>query len=1197
MSATCSKWGFTSTADKFFLRLRYSDIPTSDPFNADFDGDKVNNFAELANGTDPLKTSDADEDGLPDDWETARGLNFENLGDAILDSDFDGNSNAREFQQNTDPNNYASRALPLIVLLEGDGQLSAPSSRLPIAMVVRVTDAVGVPLHNSIVGFHVSAGGGVLARTPSDPQPSATITGFTDENGLTGVFYQQPGSLDTPSSVVATVASRPEQRTVTFSARTVASPLTNDHFANAQLLTGGEGSIDSTNVGASIEQNEPTFLTLEYGAISPQRGNVDRQTGATVWFTWQAPETRRYRFQTSAWRRIVSGEPGNYFGHGTDFDTVLAVYRGTSLPALILTAGNDNIGTVESGAEFDATAGVTYRIAVDGAEGETGKFFLCWYPASPPLPPGPPPANDAFATAEDISGLDGEVTGTTVDATEELGEPSHQFHEGQRSVWYRWVAAESGTVLVDTAGSEFNSILGIYQGAAVNALSEITWNDDDTESLRAKVSFTAVSGQTYYFMVDGFGVEAGSLRLSWRKQVPPPVNDAFSAATQVVNESGMITGSVRGATSETDEPAHAGNGPGQSIWYRWIAPATDAFTFRTTGSAFDTVMGIYAGTSIGSLTEIAANDDGDGLQSVASFDAQQGAQYFIAVDAYGGSLPLGQDASVVLGWERGAPLQPFEPSAPPPGNPLLPANTDHPPHGAAAAAAEEEECEDPPQPNKGDAFVSDADKTIILLAPKEGEPPITSCPVTINIIHSIVTTNTPRERDLHGKLRLFVDGDSSLISLGGYTPGTPIAVTEEGHWGCDVHDWHRGVEPFTLTGLKKGSVSLRAEVDPDPETPEGDGGVRTTATVNVQIVEIADVVIYHPSTESDADWQSSGKALKWHQIINKDEPLKFKVVLSSAIPESETIDLCSVKFALFKFDDDPNQVTWIDVSAASQRLAPSRNEVWITVDASTVTSALTPFNSSETEFASIEAVGSANFSDSDTFDGRAKQAANAKYLVPARDAGNETDQQKSAGGVSIPPFTAAAVGDYARYGGAVYIQAKAMNTKSKRRLYRNQADLLYISGHGSSAAGSIASVMPGTVDWKDDLDIVIMAGCSVLDINDYNGNYDDDATPGKEPGPTSKVFPGEQWATTGPRLLLGYNYMAPLDTQGSPGIIASWFSNRGAGDIEAWRIANNNSAGRNACAIDTVNGVYYYFKKSGKFFKSYIWTAVPRSQW
>lgn len=123
-----------------------------------------------------------------------------------------------------------------------------------------------------------------------------------------------------------------------------------------------------------------------------------------------------------------------------------------------------------------------------------------------------------------------------------------------------------------------------------------------------------------------------------------------------------------------------------------------------------------------------------------------------------------------------------------------------------------------------------------------------------------------------------------------------------------------------------------------------------------------------------------------------------------------------------------------------------------------------------------------------------------------------------------------------------------------------------------------------------------MAGCSVLDINDYNGNYDDNGDKKTEPGPAFKEFPGELWAATGPKTMLGYNFKAPLDNQGSAGVITSWFSKRGSGDIEAWRIANDGKF-VHACAIDTVGGVYSYFHKSGGIFKTYTWTSVPRGSW
>ena len=92
------EWGFTSSAARFFLRLRYSDIPTSDPFAADFDGDGVGNYAELLQGTDPLDSVDTDGDGLPDWWELLHGTNPNSN-----DSDGDGVSDSQEFVLHRDP--------------------------------------------------------------------------------------------------------------------------------------------------------------------------------------------------------------------------------------------------------------------------------------------------------------------------------------------------------------------------------------------------------------------------------------------------------------------------------------------------------------------------------------------------------------------------------------------------------------------------------------------------------------------------------------------------------------------------------------------------------------------------------------------------------------------------------------------------------------------------------------------------------------------------------------------------------------------------------------------------------------------------------------------------------------------------------------------------------------------------------------
>ena len=66
---------------------------------------------------------------------------------------------------------------------------------------------------------------------------------------------------------------------------------------------------------------------------------------------------------------------------GSAFDTVLAVYRGTSLRRLRPVAANDDArGTCRLGSRvtFTARRGVEYRIVIDGYQGRVGSFRLRW---------------------------------------------------------------------------------------------------------------------------------------------------------------------------------------------------------------------------------------------------------------------------------------------------------------------------------------------------------------------------------------------------------------------------------------------------------------------------------------------------------------------------------------------------------------------------------------------------------------------------------------------------------------------------------------------------------------------------------------------------------------------------------------------------------------------------------------------------
>ena len=117
------------------------------------------------------------------------------------------------------------------------------------------------------------------------------------------------------------------------------------------------------------------------------------------------------------------------------------------------------------------------------------------------------PANDSFAGRLALSGAVVTTAGNSVEATAEAGEPLHWNSNGGHSLWWSWTPAVSGSVTIVTAGSEFDTILAVYTGAAVNALTAVASNDDDAllGSTTSRVQFNATAGTTYHIAVDGFG--------------------------------------------------------------------------------------------------------------------------------------------------------------------------------------------------------------------------------------------------------------------------------------------------------------------------------------------------------------------------------------------------------------------------------------------------------------------------------------------------------------------------------------------------------------------------------------------------------------------------------------------------------------------------------------------------------------------
>jgi hypothetical protein len=252
-----------------------------------------------------------------------------------------------------------------------------------------------------------------------------------------------------------------------------------------------------------------------------------------------------------------------------------------------------------------------------------------------------PPANDSF-TAQTVlnPALPRIVTGTNVEATKEVGEPNHAGRTGGASVWWRYTVPANGTYTFDTTGSTFDTVLGLYTGATVDALTEVASNDDIGGGINAsRVQVVLTSGTLIRIAVDGFGNAQGNIQLSIT--APAPGNDDFANATNLAGPLPILTtGNNVSATSETLEPSHVlTTPPRSSVWFTYTVGITGNYAIATTGSNFDTILGVHVGNALGSLTRIASNDDqggSGGLTSRVTLFLNAGTVIRIAVEGFSG---------------------------------------------------------------------------------------------------------------------------------------------------------------------------------------------------------------------------------------------------------------------------------------------------------------------------------------------------------------------------------------------------------------------------------------------------------------------------------------------------------------------------------------------------------------------------------
>ncbi len=347
---------------------------------------------------------------------------------------------------------------------------------------------------------------------------------------------------------------------------------------------------DNFETPSKVSQNGATVVgdnrlaTLQ--AREPVHGDV-QNVAASVWYVWSPPVTTSVIIDTA----------------GSSFDAVVAVYTGSTISNLFEVVSADDVGNKKDPyVIFQAIGGETYHIAVAGKTGEVGDVQLRIEPNGAPdftLPTvfidEPLSGSTIFSTVRQIV-----ISGTANDPAPNVS--------GVRQVQVKVNDADAVTASGTTRWITTNLL-----DFGENTIRVVAFDNAENVSATKTVTVTL--------------------------RPPPLTNDFFVQAFPLNLETDFISGTNTLATKEPDEPMHAGNAGGKSVWFAYTNSVDGLLLFSTEGSQFDTLLAVYTGPSIHSLTNIASNDDANNGVSFSdvTISVRAGEIYHVAVDGFAGA--------------------------------------------------------------------------------------------------------------------------------------------------------------------------------------------------------------------------------------------------------------------------------------------------------------------------------------------------------------------------------------------------------------------------------------------------------------------------------------------------------------------------------------------------------------------------------
>ncbi len=259
------------------------------------------------------------------------------------------------------------------------------------------------------------------------------------------------------------------------------------------------------------------------------------------------------------------------------------------------------------------------------------------------------PSNDKFKDRIELFGTNVTATGDNILATAETGEPGFGISSLSHTVWYTWTAPIDGVAIIDQIGTGFFSILSVYTGPYLGIGNNLPSNyysfDFDSAYGGSVITIPVVQGQVIQMNVYGFtntfdspvGIYQFNIHYTG---LTAPKNDNFAQREFIPSTGGVITTNNTGGTREKQEPNHGGNTGGESLWYSWTANSTGRVIIKSTGTNFDTVLGVYFGDELGKLFDAKSNNAGvlNATTDTLDFKVIAGETYAIAIDGYQGRV-------------------------------------------------------------------------------------------------------------------------------------------------------------------------------------------------------------------------------------------------------------------------------------------------------------------------------------------------------------------------------------------------------------------------------------------------------------------------------------------------------------------------------------------------------------------------------